>query len=130
MEEKLRKASFTYDDYLRQMGMMKKMGSFKNLLKMVPGLSSMGGDFEVSDKEFQKMESMILSMNPEERQEKVEISHARRRRIALGSGVKLDEVNRLVKGFKKMKQLVKSLGQKGGFSAMKQQMMGGKTWPL
>lgn len=130
MEEKLRKASFTYDDYLRQMGMMKKMGSFKNLLKMVPGLSSMGGDFEISDKEFQKMESMILSMNPEERQEKVEISHARRRRIALGSGVKLDEVNRLVKGFKKMKQLVKSLGQKGGFSAMKQQMMGGKTWPL
>jgi signal recognition particle subunit SRP54 len=130
MEEKLRKASFTYEDYLRQMGMMKKMGSIKNLMKMVPGLSSIGGDFEISDKEFQKMESMILSMNKEERQEKVEISHSRRRRIALGSGVQLDEVNRLVKGFKKMKQLVKSLGQKGGFSAMKQQMMGGKTWPL
>ncbi len=134
MEDKLRKASFTYNDYLRQMGMMKKMGSFKNVLKMVPGLSSMmggeGRDFEMSDKEFQKMESMILSMNMEEREEKVELSHARRRRIASGSGVKLDEVNRFVKGFKKMKQLVKSLGQKGGFSAMKQQMMGGKTWPL
>jgi signal recognition particle subunit SRP54 len=130
MEEKLRKAQFTYDDYLRQMGMMKKMGSFKNLLKMVPGLSSFGGDFEMSDKEFQKIESMILSMTLEERLEKEELSHSRRRRIALGSGVKLDEVNRLVKGFKRMKQLIKSVGQKGGFSEMKQKMMGGKTWPL
>jgi signal recognition particle subunit SRP54 len=106
------------------------MGSFKSLLKMVPGLSSMGGDFEISEKEFQKMEAMILSMTMAERQEREELSPARRRRIALGSGVTVDEVNRLVKGFKRMKQLVKSMSQKGGFSEMKQQMMGGKKWPL
>ncbi len=107
-EQKLRKASFTYEDYLKQMGMVKKMGSFKSLLKMMPGFSNFG-DLEFSDKEFNRLEAMILSMTPAERQEKVELEHSRRRRIAKGSGVPLDDVNRMVKGFKKVKQLLKSM---------------------
>lgn len=106
MEKKLRKASFTYEDYLKQMGMVKKMGSFKSILKMVPGLGAMG-DLDFSEKEFGKMEAIILSMTPAERQEKVELEHTRKRRIAKGSGVHLDDVNRVVKGFKKIKQLFK-----------------------
>lgn len=108
MEEKLRKATFTYNDYLKQMGMVKKMGSFKSLLKMIPGMSGLG-DFDFSDKQFVQMEAMILSMTPEEREEKDELSHLRRRRIAKGSGVDLEEVNRMVKNFKRIKQLFKSM---------------------
>jgi signal recognition particle subunit SRP54 len=108
MEEKLRKASFTYDDYLTQIGKIKKMGSIKNLLKMIPGFSSMEG-IEVSDKEFTKLEAMILSMTLEERLGFDELLPSRRRRIANGSGTSIDDVNRLVKGFKRLKQMMKQM---------------------
>jgi signal recognition particle subunit SRP54 len=108
MEEKLRKASFTYDDYLTQIGKIKKMGSIKNLLKMIPGFSSMEG-IEVSDKEFTKLEAMILSMTLEERLGFDELQPSRRRRIANGSGTSIDDVNRLVKGFKRLKQMMKQM---------------------
>jgi signal recognition particle subunit SRP54 len=113
LEKKLRKASFTYEDYLKQMGMVKKMGSFKSILKMMPGLGSMG-DLDFSEKEFGKMEAIILSMTPAERQEKVELEHARKRRIAKGSGVHIDDVNRVVKGFKKIKQMFKGMSNMPG----------------
>ncbi len=108
LEAKLRKASFTYEDYLKQMSMIRKMGSFKSILKMLPGMSSLG-DLDFSEKEFGKLEAMILSMTPEERQEKHELTVSRRKRIQAGSGVHIDEVNRMVKGFKRVKQLFKSM---------------------
>lgn len=108
LEKKLRKASFTYGDYLKQMGRVKKMGSFKSLLKMLPGFSSIG-DFDFSDKEFGKIEAMISSMTLAEREERVELDHSRRKRVAKGSGVQIDDVNRMVKGFKRIKQLFKSM---------------------
>lgn len=108
LEKKIRKATFTYEDYLKQMGMVKKMGSFKSLLKMMPGMGALG-NIDFSDKEFGKMEAMILSMTPRERQEKDELEFSRRRRIAKGSGVDVDDVNRLVKGFKRVKQLFKGM---------------------
>ncbi|MCC6128099.1 MAG: signal recognition particle protein, partial [Chlamydiae bacterium] len=133
LEKKMLKASFTYEDYLRQMGMVKKMGSFKSLLKMMPGFSSMEG-LEFSDKEFGKLEAMILSMTLRERQELDELSHSRRKRIAGGSGVIIDEVNRMVKGFKRVKQLFKSmpnmkaLGSEMGLGDLKKQIEGLKKW--
>ncbi len=121
MEQKLRKATFSYNDYLKQMGMVKKMGSMKSLLKMIPGFSSLG-DLDFSDAQFGQMEAMILSMTPNEREEKDELSHLRRKRIAKGSGVDLEEVNRMVKGFKRVKQLFKGMpdmkSQMKGFSGM------------
>lgn len=108
LEKKLKKASFTYEDYLKQMGMVRKMGSLKSLLKMIPGFGGMG-DLDFSDSEFNKMEAIIYSMTPAERQEKVELEHGRRKRIAKGSGVPVDDVNRMVKGFKRVKQLFKSM---------------------
>jgi len=108
MEQKLRKASFTYEDYLKQMGMVKKMGSFKSLLKMLPGFGSLG-DFDFSDKEFGKTEAVILSMTLKERQEKDELTFSRRKRISKGSGVPIDDVNRMVKNFKQIKQLFKNM---------------------
>nr|NGX26777.1 Signal recognition particle protein [Chlamydiota bacterium] len=108
LEKKMRRAAFTYDDYLKQIGMMKKMGSFKSLLKMVPGMSNLG-DLDISEKEFQKTEAIIQSMTPIEREERVELIPSRRHRIANGSGTSIDDVNRLVKGFKKLKKLCKSM---------------------
>lgn len=108
LEAKLRKASFTYEDYLKQMSMVRKMGSFKSILKMLPGMGALG-DLDFSEKEFGKLEAMILSMTPEERQEKDELTFSRRKRIQAGSGVHIDDVNRMVKGFKRIKQLFKSM---------------------
>jgi signal recognition particle subunit SRP54 len=135
LEKKLRKATFTYEDYLKQMGMVKKMGSFKSILKMLPGMGSLG-DLEFSDQEFGRLEAMILSMTPSERQEKVELEHSRRKRIAKGSGVPVDDVNRMVKGFKQVKQLFKNMpdmknaAKKLGLSDLEQMKnkFEGKTW--
>ncbi len=122
LEKKLRKASFTYNDYLKQMGMMKKMGSFKSLLKMVPGMSNMG-DLELSEKEFMKTEAIIQSMTATEREESVELQPSRRRRIALGSGTTIDDVNRLVKGFKKLKKFCKSMPKMKSMPNLKETML-------
>ncbi|MES2344473.1 MAG: signal recognition particle protein, partial [Chlamydiota bacterium] len=117
MEEKIRKASFTYDDYLRQMSMLKKMGPLKSLLKMIPGVPALD-DTQISEKELGKTEAMILSMTPAERCEKAELLPARRRRIAKGSGTSMDDVNRMVKGFKQLKQFCKDM------PSLKQKMKG------
>jgi signal recognition particle subunit SRP54 len=121
LEKKILKATFTYDDYLKQMSMVKRMGSLKGLLKMLPGMSGLD-EIDFDEKEFHKMEAMIRSMTPDERREKAELVPSRRRRIALGSGTKIDDVNRMVKGFKKIKQFCKDMPQ------LKQQMekKGGK----
>ncbi len=114
------------------MGMIKKMGSFKSLLKMIPGMSGLA-DIDFDEKEFNRIEAMISSMTREERIEKTELTPSRRRRIAVGSGVTVDTVNRMVKGFKKLKQFCKEM------PSLKKQMMkqdgkfpaGGKTpWGL
>ncbi len=131
LEKKIRKATFTYEDYLKQMGMVKKMGSFKSILKMMPGLGALG-DIDFSDKEFGKMEAIILSMTPRERQEKDELEFSRRKRVAKGSGVDIDDVNRLVKGFKRVKQLFKNMpdlkGKMKGLNEMKTQFEGKNKW--
>jgi signal recognition particle subunit SRP54 len=111
LEEKIKKASFTYDDYLKQMASIKRMGSLGGLLKMLPGASQLP-NLEQSEGEFKKIESIILSMTPDERLEKVELVPSRRWRLAKGSGTTVDDVNRLIKGFKRMKDMMKSMPKK------------------
>lgn len=108
LQKKLLKASFTYDDFLKQMRQIKKMGSLKSLLSMMPGFSNMG-EFEVSDKEMGKIEAIILSMTPNERLGLDELIPPRRRRIATGSGASIDDVNRMIKNFKRIKQMMKKM---------------------
>ncbi|MEM7174915.1 MAG: signal recognition particle protein [Chlamydiota bacterium] len=108
LEKKLRKATFSFEDFLKQMRMMKKMGSMKGLLQMVPGFNSMK-DLDVSDTYFQKIESIILSMTLEERLGLAELVPSRRRRMARGSGRSIDEVNQLIKNFKRIKQMMKKM---------------------
>jgi signal recognition particle subunit SRP54 len=108
MEEKLKKAQFSYEDFLKQMQMMRRMGPLKNLLRMMPGV----GEFDLSnfdEKGLQRIEAVIQSMTLNERCEAVELDMNRRRRIAKGSGVSLDEINKMVKTFKKLKQFLKQM---------------------
>jgi signal recognition particle subunit SRP54 len=118
LEKKLRKATFTYDDYLKQMSILKKMGSFKSLLKMMPGMPNID-EMNIDDRELKKIEAMILSMTQSEREEKVELIPSRRRRIAEGSGVKVDDVNKMIKSFKRLKQFFKDM------PSLKRQLLSG-----
>jgi signal recognition particle subunit SRP54 len=99
--------TFTYDDYLNQLQAVKKMGSLKSLMGMLPGMSQMP-KMDFDEKEFFKVEAMILSMTHAERIEKCELIPGRRNRIAAGSGTTLADINKLIKSFKQAKQFFKT----------------------
>ena len=122
IERKLRRSEFSYEDFLVQMRMVKKMGSVKGLLGMLPGLSNI--PIDNSDAEVVKAEAIILSMTLAERRGRCELGVDRRRRIAKGSGTTIDDVNRLAKTMKQAKQFFKNAPK------MKQleKMMGGQVW--
>lgn len=123
LEEKIKKVSFTYEDFLKQFSMIKKMGSFKSILGMLPGMSALK-DLPLDEDEFNKNEAIILSMTPDERQEKVEMIMPRRRRIAKGSGTTVDDVNRLVKNFSNCKKFMKNMPK----GKKLEKLMGGISW--
>ena len=111
LEEKLLKQSFTLDDFLDQMRQVRKIGSMTDVLKMVPGLSrALPKDFEIPEKEIAKIEAIICSMTRRERRNPDVLNGSRRKRIALGSGTQVSDVNRLVKQFEQSRQLMKQLG--------------------
>jgi signal recognition particle subunit SRP54 len=112
LEEKLRKATFTFDDYLQQMKSIKRMGPLKGLLQMIPGASELA-NLDKAEDEFKKTEAIISSMTPAESCGKAELVPPRRWRIAKGSGTTIDDVNRLIKKFKQMKDLFKNMPKKG-----------------
>lgn len=114
LEQKFLKQSFTLDDFLEQMRQMKKLGSMTDLLKMVPGLSrALPKNFEVPEKDLRRVEAIICSMTKRERRDPAMLNGSRRKRIALGSGNQVSDVNRLVKQFEQSRQLMKQLGGKG-----------------
>lgn len=123
LEEKLRKATFTYEDYLGQIQTFKKMGPLKSLIAMIPGASQLK-DIDIDEGEFKKVEAIIQSMTQAERAEKVDLIPARRHRIAKGSGFKIDDVNRLVKSFTRSKDFFKKMPNMNQL----QKMMGGAQW--
>ncbi len=124
LEKKIRQSTFTLSDYLDQFRQIKKMGSVKDLLGMMPGVNaSKLSDASIDEKQIDRMEAIILSMTQKERDKPSIISASRRRRIAQGSGTKVEDVNRLLKQFdstcKMMKQLsggnMKKMMRKGKF---------------
>lgn len=120
LEQKIRKATFTFDDYLKQIQTVKKMGSLKSLLGMLPGMSKLK-EMDIDEKEFFKIEAIILSMTANERKGQCELVPSRRKRIANGSGTKLEDVNKLVKSFRQAKQFFKNMPNMKQF----EKMMGG-----
>lgn len=121
LENKLRKATFSYEDYLKQIQAVRKMGSLKSLLKMMPGGLQIP-NLDQSEKEFAKIEAIILSMTSAERQEKEELSLSRMKRIASGSGTEIHEVTKLRKSFKQSKLFFKNTSNK----KMLEKMMRGR----
>ncbi|HZD59037.1 MAG TPA: signal recognition particle protein [Anaerolineae bacterium] len=114
MEEKLRKAEFTFEDFLEQMEQMQKMGPINQLIKMIPGLGKLPKDMQVSDKDMARIRAIIESMTPDERRNPNIISGSRRERIAKGSGTNPHEVNQLLKQFSQTKKLLKQFGNMQG----------------
>ncbi len=112
MEQRMRKAEFTFSDYLESMNQMKKMGGMSSVLGMMPGVnSSQMKQMEdaVDDKRMARIEGIIYSMTPEERDNPSLLNPSRKRRIANGAGVDISEVNRLIKQFEQGKKLMKQM---------------------
>jgi signal recognition particle subunit SRP54 len=110
LEKKLLQGSFTYKDFLEQLTKLSKLGPMKGLLKMIPGMPDLPDDLDF-EKDSKKAKAIILSMTSTERQGETEIDHGRRQRIAKGSGTGIEDVNRLVKGFKQAKLFSKNIPQ-------------------
>ncbi|WP_286822046.1 signal recognition particle protein [Mitsuokella sp. UBA4253] len=120
MEKKLRKDEFTLDDFLAQMQQVKKLGSLENILGLIPGMGGLkkqlaGQDIDLDGKEMRQIEAIIKSMTPKERANITIINGSRRKRIAMGSGTRVQDVNKLLKQFGEMKKMMKKMqkGKKG-----------------
>ncbi|MBO5651423.1 MAG: signal recognition particle protein [Selenomonas sp.] len=126
MEKKLRKDEFTLDDFLSQMQQVKKLGSLENILGMIPGMGGLkkqleGQDIDLDGKEMRQIEAIIRSMTPKERADITIINGSRRKRIAMGSGTRVQDVNKLLKQFGEMRKMMKKMKkmQKGkGFPGL------------
>jgi signal recognition particle subunit SRP54 len=113
MERKLREASFDLEDFLEQFQQVRQMGPLSQILEMVPGMGRMTGEIspEVTDRQFKRIEAIILSMTPEERRHPRILNASRKRRVARGSGTTVQEVNALLKQFRQMQEMMKQLGR-------------------
>ncbi|HJB34662.1 MAG TPA: signal recognition particle protein [Candidatus Blautia merdipullorum] len=111
MEQKFRKNTFGFDDYLESMNQMKNMGGLSSVLSMLPGIGSQAKDLEsmVDERELARKEAMILSMTPKERSNPDILNPSRKARIAKGAGVDIAEVNRMVKQFEQAKKMMKQM---------------------
>ena len=125
MEQKIKKATFGFDDYLESMNQMKNMGGITSVLNMLPGLGNKAKEIEgmIDEKDLARKEAIILSMTPKERANPDILTISRKRRIAKGAGVDIAEVNRMVKQFEQTRKMMKQMpnmmggkmGKRGGF---------------
>jgi len=115
LEKKLKKNQFTLEDFRDQMVQIRKMGSIKDLLKMIPGVSNNKHfkKLDVDEREFVRIEAIINSMTPKERNRHTIINGSRRKRIAKGSGTQIQDVNKLLKNYAQMLKMIKKLNQGG-----------------
>jgi signal recognition particle subunit SRP54 len=127
LEKKIAKNKFDYNDFLGQIGQIKKMGNIKDLASMIPGVGKALKDVDIDDNAFKSVEAMIGSMTPYEREHPDCINMSRKQRIAKGSGVSIDEVNRITKQFEQMRKMMRQMTSPKMAQAMAQmqRMKGG-----
>ena len=123
LQKKIAKDQFGFDDFLSQIQQIKKMGSMKDLVGMIPGAGKAMKDVNIDDDAFQGIEAIIHSMTPTERTTPTSINASRKKRIAKGSGTSVQEVNQLMKQFNQMSKMMKMM-QGGGGKKMMQMMKG------
>ena len=132
MADKLIKNKMDFNDLLDQFEQIRRMGPLKNVLSKLPGMEKQMQDVEVDDRQLDRIEAIILSMTPEERAKPSVINPSRKRRIAAGSGMKVEDVNRLIKQLEMMQKMIKKVTKKNGKKKYKRlpglggPMMGGK----
>lgn len=123
--KRLAENKFDMNDLLEQFSQIKKMGSLKSILSMMPGMEKQLRDVDIDDRQMLRIEAIITSMTKKERAKPDIINASRRKRIAAGAGVKVEDVNRLMKQYEQMKKMFKQMNQKGG----KRRMLRGMNLP-
>ncbi|UBM63112.1 signal recognition particle protein [Candidatus Sulfidibacterium hydrothermale] len=123
LQKKIAKNQFNFDDFLKQIQQIKKMGNIKDLMAMIPGMGKAIKDLDIDDDAFKSIEAIIHSMTPEERANPRLLNGSRRKRIARGSGTTIQEVNRLIKQFGETSKMMKKMTTGRGKNMMR--MMGG-----
>ena len=113
LERKMRTQTFDLNDYLKQMQQMKKMGSFEDILKMIPGIGNKLAEIKIDEKKMGRIQAIIQSMTMEERRNPDILGASRKRRIAAGSGTTVQEINLLLKQFDQSRQLMKQMMGRG-----------------
>ena len=113
LQKKMFQNTFGLDDFLSQIQKIKKMGNIKDLIAMMPGVSSKVKDLDVDDESFKPIESIIYSMTLKERKNPDILNGSRKKRIAIGSGTTVQEVNQLIKQFNQMKKMMKIMKKSG-----------------
>ena len=122
IEKKIAKNQFGYDDFLNQLKQVQRMGSMKDLVGMIPGASKALNGAEIDEDAFKGVEALIQSMTPKERQQPKLLNYSRKKRIAKGAGLQMDDINKLVKQFEQMSKMKKMM--RGGKSSKLMQMFG------
>jgi signal recognition particle subunit SRP54 len=124
LQQKMAKGSFGFDDFLKQMQAVKKMGGIKDMMKMMPGMGGQLDDLDLDGAELTQMEAIVHSMTRQERRDPELIESSRRRRIAAGAGVEVQAVSSLVKTFKRSRDMLKTLSG-GSFGGLGNLLKGG-----
>ena len=122
IEKKIANNQFGYDDFLSQLKQVQRMGSMKDLVGMIPGASKALNGAEIDEDAFKGVEALIHSMTPKERQQPKLLNYSRKKRIAKGAGLQMDDINKLVKQFEQMSKMMKMM--RGGKSSKLMQMFG------
>lgn len=114
LSRKFRKNQFDFNDFLKQLEQVKKMGNMKDLLSMVPGVGKAIKDVDIDDNAFKPVEAIIRSMTPEERENPDLLDGSRKSRLAKGSGTSVPQINKLLKQFSDMRKMMKTINKTGG----------------
>ena len=122
LQKKIAKNQFSFNDFLAQLQQIKKMGNLKDLVGMIPGVGKALKDVDINDDAFKGIEAIIYSMTPQERENPEIINGSRRKRIALGAGTNIQEVNKLIKQFEDTRKMMKMFSNKDQMAKMMRNM--------
>ena len=114
LEKKIRKNKFDFNDFLEQINQIRKMGDLKNLMNMIPGMNKMTKNLDIDNSAFNKVEAIIFSMTPQERNNPELMNMSRKKRIAEGCGQSIHEINMFLKQFDQMRKMMHKMSKMPG----------------
>ncbi len=129
IERKIKRNKFDFNDFRSQLQQIRKMGDLKGLMSMIPGMSKLTKNLDIDDSAFNKVEAIILSMTPKERENPDLLNMSRKRRIAKGCGQNIHEVNQFIKQFEQMRKMMHKMSKGRGMNALMQQFGGKGGFP-